>query len=47
MDVTFARFRISKDIWDNMDYEKVQFVDEFEKVVEEAPEEEVEADAEE
>ena len=47
MDVTFARFRISKDIWDNMDYEKVQFVDEFEKVVEEAPDEEVEAEAEE
>ncbi|ADC47751.1 peptidyl-prolyl cis-trans isomerase [Methanobrevibacter ruminantium M1] len=46
MDVTFARFRISKDIWDNMDYEKVQFVDEFEKIVEEAPDEEVEAEVE-
>lgn len=31
MDITFARFRISKDIWDNMDFEKVEFVDEFEK----------------
>ena len=36
MDVTFARFRISKDIWDNMDFEKVEFVDAFEKKVEEA-----------
>ena len=35
MDVTFARFKISKDIWDNMDFEKVEFVDEFEKSVEE------------
>lgn len=34
MDVTFARFRIAKDIWDNMDFEKVQFVDEFEKKTE-------------
>ena len=42
MDVTFARFRISKDIWDNMDYEKVEFVDEFEKKVEEPAEEEAE-----
>ncbi|MDO5848229.1 MAG: peptidylprolyl isomerase [Methanobrevibacter sp.] len=31
MDVTFARFRIAKDIWDNMDFEKVNFVDSFEK----------------
>lgn len=31
MDITFARFRISKDIWENMDMEKVNFVDEFEK----------------
>lgn len=38
MDVTFARFRIAKDIWDNMDFEKVEFVDEFEKKVEEANE---------
>ncbi len=42
MDVTFARFRISKDIWDNMGYEKVQFVDEFEKRVEEDSEDVVE-----
>lgn len=33
MDITFARFRIAKDIWDNMDIEKVNFVDEFEKKV--------------
>lgn len=31
MDITFARFRISKDIWENMDMEKVNFIDEFEK----------------
>ena len=43
MDVTFARFRIAKDIWDNMDFEKVEFADEFEKRVEEAPDVEVEA----
>jgi peptidylprolyl isomerase/FKBP-type peptidyl-prolyl cis-trans isomerase SlyD len=42
MDVTFARFRISKDIWDSMDYEKVEFVDEFEKKVEEPAEEDAE-----
>ena len=30
-DVTFARFRIAKDIWENMDFEKVEFFDEFEK----------------
>lgn len=49
MDVTFARFRISKDIWDNMGYEKVEFVDQFEKKVEEPEEveEEVEVEAEE
>jgi len=39
MDVTFARFRIAKDIWDNMDFEKVEFVDEFEKKIEEGEEE--------
>lgn len=39
MDVTFARFRIAKDIWDNMDIEKVNFVDEFEKKAPEADEE--------
>ncbi|MBR2557661.1 MAG: peptidylprolyl isomerase [Methanobrevibacter sp.] len=32
MDVTFARFRIAKDIWENIDeITKVNFVDEFEK----------------
>ena len=36
---TFARFRIAKDIWDNIDeITKVNFVDEFEKK-EEADEE--------
>ena len=35
MDVTFARFRIAKDIWENMDFEKVNFVDSFEKKQEE------------
>ncbi len=40
MDVTFARFRIAKDIWDNIEeITKVNFVDEFEKR-EEADEEE-------
>lgn len=38
MDITFARFRIAKDIWDNMDFEKVEFVDEFEKKEEEKEE---------
>ena len=32
MDITFARFRIAKDIWDNIEeITKVNFVDEFEK----------------
>lgn len=31
MDITFARFRVSKDIWDNLDVSKVEFVDAFEK----------------
>lgn len=39
MDITFARFRIAKDIWNNMDFEKVEFIDEFEKKVEEKEEE--------
>jgi hypothetical protein len=40
MDVTFARFRISRDIWENIEnIEKVEFVDVFEKKVEEAAEE--------
>ena len=40
MDVTFVRFRIARDIWENMEnIEKVEFVDVFEKKVEEAAEE--------
>jgi peptidylprolyl isomerase/FKBP-type peptidyl-prolyl cis-trans isomerase SlyD len=35
MDITMARFKIAKDIWDNMDFEKVEFLDEFEKKIEE------------
>ena len=31
MDITFARFAIAKDIWSNMDFDKVNFVDAFEK----------------
>ncbi|KZX11034.1 peptidylprolyl isomerase [Methanobrevibacter curvatus] len=31
MDVTFQRFRIAKDIYENLDYDNVQFVDEFKK----------------
>ena len=35
MDITFARFRIARDIWDNMEnVDKVEFVDVFEKKVE-------------
>ena len=41
MDVTFARFRIAKDIWDNIeDITKVNFVDEFEKREESSEDEE-------
>ena len=41
MDVTFARFRISKDIWENIDeITKVNFVDSFEKREETEDEEE-------
>ena len=40
MDVTFARFRIARDIWENMEnIEKVEFADIFEKKEEAAPEE--------
>ena len=40
MDITFVRFRIARDIWENMEnIEKVEFVDVFEKKVEEAAEE--------
>ncbi|MDP1551879.1 MAG: peptidylprolyl isomerase [Methanobacteriaceae archaeon] len=36
MDITFARFRISKDIWENIEgVEKVEFTDVFEKKSEE------------
>ena len=39
MDITFARFRIARDIWENMEnIEKVEFVDVFEKKVEEEAE---------
>jgi FKBP-type peptidyl-prolyl cis-trans isomerase 2 len=41
MDITFARFRIARDVWENMEsIEKVEFSDIFEKK-EEVPEEEV------
>ena len=40
MDITFARFAIAKDIWSNMDFDKVNFVDAFEK-------KDIEADSEE
>ena len=41
MEITFARFRIAKDIWDNIDgITKVNFVDEFEKREESDDEEE-------
>lgn len=42
MNITFARFRIAKDIWENMDFEKVNFVDSFEKKQEDEDEEEAE-----
>jgi FKBP-type peptidyl-prolyl cis-trans isomerase SlyD len=39
MDITFARFRIARDIWENMDnVDKVEFVDVFEKKVNEEAE---------
>lgn len=41
MDITFARFRIARDIWENMEnVDKVEFVDLFEKKVEEEAEKE-------
>ena len=41
MDITFARFRIAKDIWENIEeVSKVNFVDAFEKREETADEEE-------
>ena len=40
MDVTFERHRIAKDLYENLPYEKVQFVEEFQnKTVEEEAEE--------
>ena len=43
MDITFARFRIAKDIWDNVEgITKVNFVDEFEKKEETEDEEDEE-----
>jgi len=37
MDITFARFRIARDVWENIEgIEKVEFADVFEKKVEEA-----------
>ena len=43
MDITFARFRIAKDIWDNVDgITKVNFVDAFEKKEETEDEEDEE-----
>jgi peptidylprolyl isomerase/FKBP-type peptidyl-prolyl cis-trans isomerase SlyD len=42
MDVTFARFRISKDVWENIEgVTKVNFVDAFEKREEKEEDEEV------
>ena len=39
MDITFARFRIARDIWENMDkVDKVEFIDVFEKKVNEEAE---------
>ena len=35
MEVTMARFKIAKDIWDNTEFEKVNFVDSFGKKQEE------------
>ncbi|MDI6644972.1 MAG: peptidylprolyl isomerase [Methanobacteriaceae archaeon] len=42
MDITFARFRIARDIWENIEgIEKVEFADVFEKKTEEATADEV------
>ena len=35
MDVTLERYRISKDLYENLPYEKVQFIDEFQEADEE------------
>jgi len=43
VDITFVRFRIAKDIWENMEnVEKVEFVDVFEKKVKEEGQEDKE-----
>ena len=42
MEVTMARFKIAKDIWDNTEFEKVNFVDSFGKKQEEDEESEEE-----
>ena len=42
MEVTMARFKIAKDIWDNTEFEKVNFVDSFGKKQEEDEEAEEE-----
>lgn len=48
VDVTFARFRIARDIWENMEnVDKVEFVDVFEKKVNEEAEGETETKPEE
>lgn len=45
VDITFVRFRIARDIWENMDnVDKVEFVDVFEKKVNEEAEEELETE---
>lgn len=42
MDITFARFRIARDVWENIEgIEKVEFADVFEKKVEEVAAEEI------
>ncbi|MCL2114863.1 MAG: peptidylprolyl isomerase [Methanobrevibacter sp.] len=42
MEITFAKYKIARDLWDNTDFEKVKFVEEFikeeEKVEEESSE---------
>lgn len=43
MDITLARFRIAKDVWDNIDeITKVNFIDSFEENIETEDDEEVE-----
>ena len=43
MDITFARFKIAKDIWENIEeITKVNFIDEFEEAQENEEDEEEE-----